>query len=39
MAGIAVMVAMEAELVHLRNLTTTSNHRRIALWDAFDLVV
>jgi adenosylhomocysteine nucleosidase len=37
MPDIAVMVAMEAELVHLRNLVTTSHHRRIALWDAFDL--
>jgi len=36
---IAVMVAMEAELVHLRNLATDSSHRRIAHWDAYDLSI
>jgi adenosylhomocysteine nucleosidase len=33
------MVAMEAELVHLRNLATSANHRRIAHWDAYHLEI
>jgi adenosylhomocysteine nucleosidase len=39
MTQIAVMVAMEAELVHLRNLATSATHRRIALWDAYNLTL
>lgn len=39
MTEIVVMVAMEAELVHLRRHATSAAPRRIALWDAYDLVI
>ncbi len=39
MSSIAVLVAMEAELVHLRNLATSTSHRTIGVWDAYDLSI
>lgn len=39
MSVIAVMVAMEAELVHLRNLAASSSHRTLSHWDAYDLSI
>ena len=37
MSTIAVMVAMDAELVHLRNLSPFVAERSVGIWDAFDL--
>jgi adenosylhomocysteine nucleosidase len=37
MSTIAVMVAMDAELVHLRNLSPSVAERSVGIWDAFDL--
>ncbi|HEX3301745.1 MAG TPA: 5'-methylthioadenosine/S-adenosylhomocysteine nucleosidase [Thermomicrobiales bacterium] len=39
MPSIAVLVAMEAELIHLRNFATSSSHRTIGVWDAYDLSI
>jgi adenosylhomocysteine nucleosidase len=39
MSVIAVMVAMEAELVHLRNLAASSSHRALAHCDAYELAL
>src|SRR4029078_9068654 len=39
MSSIAVLVAMEAELVHLRNLATSTSHRTIGVWDSYDLSI
>ena len=39
MLTIAVMVAMEAELVHLRHFASPATARSIAHWDAFDLTI
>jgi adenosylhomocysteine nucleosidase len=39
MSVVAVMVAMEAELLHLRNLSLSVKERSIGLWDAYDLQI
>jgi adenosylhomocysteine nucleosidase len=39
MSFVAVMVAMEAELVHLRTLADSSSPRQLAHWDAYELSI
>jgi adenosylhomocysteine nucleosidase len=39
MSTVAVMVAMEAELVHLRRRAEQVEHRMLNVWDAYDLAI